>query len=211
MQNKGFKKMLIATIIYLIVAIFIIGIIALISINLGKEKFLMATNLIDMVTIDDETPSNIKLPVLQTFEDEGTQATVLLNAPDYGQNYATLVIPSIDVNLPIYYGKTLDLLKKGVGHDNDTYFPGEGGSIILMGHNYGDFLPKLPDAQIGDEIQIQTNYGDFSYTIYDTKVVYETETDKLPINDDEEILMIYTCWPINNIGYATQRYVVYAK
>ena len=28
---------------------------------------------------------------------------------------------------------------------------------------------------------------------------------------DEEILMCYTCYPFNNIGYATQRYVVYAK
>ena len=39
----------------------------------------------------------------------------------------------------------------------------------------------------------------------------ENEVNKVPIQEEEEILMIYTCWPINNIGYATDRYVVYAK
>ena len=39
----------------------------------------------------------------------------------------------------------------------------------------------------------------------------ETEVDKLPIQRDKEILMVYTCYPFNNVGYATQRYVVYAE
>jgi sortase A len=43
------------------------------------------------------------------------------------------------------------------------------------------------------------------------QIVEETETDKLPIQKDEEKLMIYTCYPFNNIGYTTQRYVVYAN
>ena len=134
-----------------------------------------------------------------------------MNCPSYGQNYATLKIPSIDIELPIYYGSTLDLLKYGIGHEIDSYFPGEGGSIILMGHNYKQLLAKLPNTKIGDSIQIATEYGEFEYTIYHSQVVKETETNKVPIQEDGEILMIYTCWPINNIGYTTERYVVYAK
>ena len=72
-------------------------------------------------------------------------------------------------------------------------------------------MRKLPQAKIGDEIQISTNYGEFIYQIYDTQIVNEYDTDKVPITDQEEILMIYTCWPINNVGYATERYVVYSK
>lgn len=150
-----------------------------------------------------------KAPVLQTFEEE--QVTILRYGPDYGENYATLKIPSIGIELPIYYGKTMDLLKNGVGHDNSSYFPGEGGSIVMMGHNYNRLLGKLPDVKIGDSVQVVTNYGEFNYTIYNTQVVEETETNKVPIQAAQEILMIYTCWPINNIGYTTQRYVVYAK
>lgn len=43
------------------------------------------------------------------------------------------------------------------------------------------------------------------------QLIKETEVDKLPIQKDKEILRVYTCYPFNNIGYATQRYVVYAE
>ncbi len=212
MQNKYRKEVLKATIFYVIVAFLIVIVICMISIKIGKEKFLMATDLVDMITIDTEKLQEEPIPpVLENFEEETEDEnfSVLLNPPDYGVQYATLKIPSIGTDLPIYYGKTLDLLKKGIGHDNDSYFPGEGGSIVLMGHNYGKFLRKLPQAKIGDEIQISTNYGEFTYQIYDTQIVNEYDTDKVPITDKEE--MIYTCWPINNVGYATERYVVYSK
>ena len=59
----------------------------------------------------------------------------LENYPEYGTQYATIEIPKIDVNLPVYYGDTLEILKNGVGHSSGSYFPGEGGSIIYMGKN----------------------------------------------------------------------------
>jgi len=208
MQNKGIKEVIKATILWIIVAFIIIAILCAISIKFGKEKFLMATNIIDMITVDNPSQEKSE-PVLEPFsEDEGF---VLLNPPVYGQNYANLKIDSVGVELPIFYGKTIDLLKNGIGHDNESYFPGEGGSIILMGHNYSRFLSKLPDVKIGDEIKIDTNYGNYSYKVYNSQVVDENDTYKLPITQDEEILMIYTCWPINNIGYTKDRYVVYAK
>lgn len=213
MQNKHRKEGLKAAIFYLIVAFLIVIIISMISIRFGKEKFLMATDLLDIITVDSEIKEDSIPPVLENFEEETEDEnfSLLMNPPDYGTEYATLKIPSIGIDLPIYYGKTLDLLKKGIGHDNDSYFPGEGGSIVLMGHNYGRFLRKLPQAKKGDAIQIITNYGEFTYQIYDTQIVNENDTDKVPITDKEEILMIYTCWPINNVGYATERYVVYSK
>lgn len=213
MQNKDRKEGLKAAIFYLIVAFLIVIIISMISIRFGKEKFLMATDLLDIITVDSEIKEDSIPPVLENFEEETEDEnfSLLMNPPDYGTEYATLKIPSIGIDLPIYYGKTLDLLKKGIGHDNDSYFPGEGGSIVLMGHNYGRFLRKLPQAKKGDAIQIITNYGEFTYQIYDTQIVNENDTDKVPITDKEEILMIYTCWPINNVGYATERYVVYSK
>lgn len=210
MQNKNRMKILKATIFYGMVAFLIVIVICVISIRLGKEKFQMAINLVDMVTVEANGEEEQEPPVLQTFEEE-ENATILMNRPNCGSQYATLKIPSINMELPIYYGKTLDLLKNGVGHDNDSYFPGEGGSIVMMGHNYGRLLGKLPKAKVGDNIQVVTDYGEFEYTIYDTQIVKETETEKVPITDKEEVLMIYTCWPINNVGYASERYVVYAK
>ena len=135
----------------------------------------------------------------------------LENYPEYGTQYATIEIPRIDVNLPVYYGDTLQILKNGVGHSSGSYFPGEGGSIIYMGHNSKKVFRRFSELEIGDKIKVTTNYGEFNYKIYDMQLVKETQTDKLPIQKEKEILMVYTCYPFNNIGYATQRYVVYAE
>lgn len=213
MQNKRIKNGLKATIFSLIVAFLIIIFICIVSIKLGKEKFLLATDLIDVITIDEVKDEEKIAPVLQQIsqEEQENNSAILTNCPSYGENYASLKIESIGVELPIYYGKTLDLLKRGIGHDNDSYFPGEGGSVILMGHNFGRFLANLPKVKVGDQIEVTTNYGEFHYTVYDAQVVNENDVNKVPIQEEEERLMIYTCWPINNIGYATERYVVYAK
>ena len=80
--------------------------------------------------------------------------------PEYGTQYGTIEIEKIDVNLPIYFGDTLEVLKKGIGHSSGSYFPGEGGSIIYMGHNYKKMLKRLGELQIGNEIKITTSYGE---------------------------------------------------
>ena len=129
----------------------------------------------------------------------------------YGTKYARMKIDSINVDLPLYYGEGLDLLKNGIGQDSNSYFPGEGGTILCMGHNFKSFLARLPETKIGDKIQIQTSYGTFEYKIYESKIVHETDLGAAPIQNKEEILIIYTCYPINNIGHAYQRYLVYAK
>ena len=148
-----------------------------------------------------------KEPV-QTIIDENHQVK---NYPEYGTQYATISIPKIDVNLPVYYGDTLEILKKGVGHSSGSYFPGEGGSILYMGHNYARIFRRFSELQIGNEITVTTTYGEYKYKIYDMQIIHETEFDKVPIQKEKEILMVYTCYPFRNIGYADHRYVVYAE
>lgn len=140
-----------------------------------------------------------------------TNTNKIQNYPEYGTQYATIKISKIDVNLPVYFGSTLDVIKNGVGHDSSSFFPGEGGTIIYMGHNSQKVFRRFSEIEKDDEIEIETTYGNFIYKVYDMKLVNEKDLDELPIQKDEEILMCYTCYPFNNIGYATQRYVVYAK
>ena len=35
------------------------------------------------------------------------------------------------LELPIYHGDTLKILRKGVGHYAGSYFPGENGTVLL--------------------------------------------------------------------------------
>lgn len=198
---KNIFKVIKAAIISLMVAFLFVILITAIIVKVGKEKFQMATDLLQIITVDENNIQTIA-PVLE--------GDVLLNYPAYGTKYATIKIPTINVDLPVYYGSTYSILKSGIAHDESSYFPGEGGSVIMAGHNFKTFLANLPKAKIGDEIVVETTYGKFTYGITDTKIVKETATNEVPIQKDNEILMLYTCWPINNIGHASQRYVVYA-
>ena len=190
MHNKLVK--LVTAILYIALEVF-----------LGQE-INRVLGIVNTISVDTSNKSN-----KQTEYDKTSNKLKVY--PEYGTQYATIEIPKIDVILPVYFGDTLEILKRGVGHSSGSYFPGEGGSIIYMGHNSKKMFRRFSELQVDDTITVKANYGEFKYQIYDMQIVEETDTDKLPIQTDEEILMIYTCYPFNNIGYATQRYVVYAK
>ena len=80
-----------------------------------------------------------------------------------------------------------------------------------MGHNSKKVFRRFSELKKGNEITLKTTYGEYKYKIYDMQIIKETDLDKLPLQKETEILMVYTCYPLNNIGYATQRYVVYAE
>lgn len=207
MQENKIKPIIIANIYSIIIAIIIVICIAgTIKIFFGN-KIETAFILANKVSIDvDSNKENTEQGTVLNEEKK-----TLENYPEYGTQYATIEIPRVDANLPVYFGDTLEILKKGVGHSSGSYFPGEGGSILYMGHNSKKVFRRFSELQIGDEIKVTTTYGEYNYKIYDMQLIKETELEKVPIQREEEILMIYTCYPFNNVGYATQRYVVYAK
>ena len=190
-------------VIAVIIIIFILGMIKILFGTQIEKAFMLANKVsINVDSNKDNTNQETKID---------TEKKTLENYPEYGTQYATIEIPRIDANLPVYFGDTLEILKKGVGHSSGSYFPGEGGSILYMGHNSKKVFRRFSELQIGDEIKVTTTYGEYNYKIYDMQLINETELEKVPIQKDEEILMVYTCYPFNNVGYATQRYVVYAK
>ena len=202
-MHKVIKQTIKATIINIIVALFsTIIILVSIFLFLGHE-IQSVISLINKVSINTEN----KKEEITTMDEQNK----IKNYPEYGTSYATIEIPKIDVNLPVYFGDTLDVLKKGVGHSSGSYFPGEGGSIIYMGHNSKKVFRRFSGLDINDEIIVKTNYGEYKYKIYHMQIIEETELEKMPIQREKEILMIYTCYPFNNIGYTTKRYVVYAN
>ena len=204
MQNK-FIQALKATINSIIVALLITGVLLLLIYLFKGQEIGEIFSLVNKVSLTiNENQEQKETKIIE-------ENKKLENYPTYGTKYATLEIDKIGVNLPVYYGDTLEILKKGVGHSSGSYFPGEGGSIIYMGHNSKKMFRRFSELQVGNEIKVTTTYGEYKYKIYDMKLIKETEVDKLPIQKDKEILMVYTCYPFNNIGYATQRYVVYAE
>lgn len=202
LMHKRLINIIKATIIEIIVAFLLVVLsIIILEIAVGQEKE-TAITLINAMSLNKENVI-INKPVLE--------GNIIKNYPEYGSKYAKIQIPKININLDVYYGDTMEILKKGVGHSSGSYFPGEGGSIIYMGHNSKNVFRGLSKISKGDSIQITTEYGEFKYQVYDMKIVNETDLELLPIQKEKEILMLYTCYPFQNIGYTTQRYVVYAE
>ena len=193
-----------ATIIDVIVAfIIVIAIIFTTKIIFGKQ-IKKAIEVVDMISI--KTDSSV-VPEIK-FD---TEKSTITNYPEYGNRYGNVKIESLDINIPLYYGDKLSILKNGVGQSSGSYFPGEGGSIICMGHNTKALLYKLPQIKKGAIIKVETTYGTFKYKVDNTKIVNMYNVDELPIQKDEEVLMLYTCYPVNGLGHKTDRFVVYAK
>lgn len=48
----------------------------------------------------------------------------ITNYPNYGSKYGDVSFPAISLNLPLYFGDTLQILKNGgIGHSSGSYFP----------------------------------------------------------------------------------------
>ncbi|MBR2786204.1 MAG: class D sortase [Clostridia bacterium] len=203
-NNPVFWKAIEAIIIDIIVAsIGIIGIILTIRLLFGNQ----INKAIDYVnTVSLKTNSAIVKDI--KFDNETETIT---SYPEYGTRYGNIRIESLGISLPLYYGDKPNYLRYGIGQSSGSYFPGEGGSIVCLGHNNKAFLYDLPKIKDGATIEINTTYGDFTYKVYQTKIINMYDVDALEIQKEKEILMLYTCYPVETLGDKKDRFVVYAE
>ena len=197
-------KIIKATIKNIIVAFaYCLFIFSIIYFSYGK-KINTIFEVIDLVSIN--TNKKILKEVKIDLETKNLQSY-----PEYGTEYANLSIPSLNIKQPVYYGETLAILKYGVGHSSGSYFPGEGGSIVYMGHNTRNMLEDLPKIKINDRITIETPYGIYNYLVYDMKIIDATDLSSVFIQREKEVLMLYTCHKMIGFGYSPKRFIVYAN
>lgn len=170
------------------------------------SKITKAIKLINNIAIVENTSSkkkDIKINV---------EKKTLSEYPSFGDIWAKLEIPSVDIKVNVYQGDTLDILKYGVGHHSGSFFPGEGGTILIAGHNSKKDFMDLTKTSEGDEIIIKAVYGTYTYKIYKTEVKKAKQlNEELRLTQDKELLMLYTCYPVDSPGYKSNRFVVYAS
>ncbi len=125
--------------------------------------------------------------------------------PSFGMQYATLKINSINLEAPVFFGSTEDLLQQGVCQYIGSVVIGEHGNVVLDAHCNTFFL-ELESIKPGDEIIIETSYGKFTYEAKETKLFKETDNSVIaPTQDDR--LTLYTCYG-NLLGPTEDRYAV---
>lgn len=198
-KKYKFNKKAFATYVaisFLFACFFIV--VVFLGLNKSIKKY---TNIINTVAIKREKV-NSKI----TFNSVKKRLEKL---PSYGSKYGNIEIDKINLKLPLYFGDNMEILSYGIGHYAGSYFPGEGGSIVLAGHNDPGYFERILELVKGDKIILDVTYGKFEYEVDNTKIVNENDLDSFPIQDDREMLILYTCYPLG-IGHKTERFVVYA-
>lgn len=127
-----------------------------------------------------------------------------------GQSIGVLYIPRLDRSIPIIYGTDERELRKGVGFYKTTKLPGQNDQILLSGHRDTVFR-QFDKLQIGDEFHVKMETGTYIYTIFATQIVDADDRTVIQSTYPNEVLTVSTCYPFNYIGYAPDRYILYAK
>lgn len=124
-----------------------------------------------------------------------------------------IVIPSIDVDLPIYHSIDGDGMNHGVGHMPSTSLPigGDSTHSVLAGHTglpSAHIFDRLTELEVGDWFIIRVLGEDHAYRVISTEVVLPDQTDSLAIQDGRDLVTLVTCTPY---GINTHRLLIHAE
>lgn len=123
---------------------------------------------------------------------------------------ARLVVPAIDVDLPVYHGTTERTLAKGIGHLFGSQLPvgGPGTHALLTGHTgipEATLFDNLDQLEIGDAFYISVAGEHLKYEVSELDVVLPNETETLRPVVGEDLVTLITCTPY---GINTHRLLV---
>ncbi len=111
--------------------------------------------------------------------------------PSFGEQYAVLKCEAINLNVPVYWGSSMELLERGACQSTASAVIGDTGNSVIDAH-VNTFFADMHRIQPGDEVVLYTKYGIFTYKA--TEQVKFENTDKtyiLPTETDR--LTLYTC------------------
>ena len=165
-----------------------------------------------------EEYNNIFVPVEESSETEKNETenknnTVNISEiafPKYGEQFGELIIEDCQINNKLFFGDNDIALNNGVGIYNGSSIPGYGKTILVAGHN-NTYFNGLKYAQKGQKVKIRTSYGNYIYEITDVQVKNATDKTAYDLNANYENLIMYTCYPFDELGFTPQRCFVYAK
>lgn len=166
----------------------------------------------------DKNYNNIFVPVEEAesvpvvTDPTGGKAAAASNFvfPKYGDCFGQLIYEDCAINCKLFFGDDQNALKNGAGMYNGSFIPGYGGTTLVAGHNH-TFFNGLQSAEKGQEITIKTSYGNYKFKV--TGVEVKKFNDNTAYNlsvRDKCRLILYTCYPFDELGLTSKRFFVYA-
>lgn len=143
------------------------------------------------------------------------QATIPLSTfryPQYGDRYGQIRIAKVGVDEPLFFGDSTELLSYGAGQYSGSMLPGEMGTTLVGGHNITSF-GNIYYLALGDQITIETYYGNYTYQVVENRVALNTDATILNKLEDrsKDTVIFYTCYPLDALGLTDQRVFVTAE
>lgn len=129
--------------------------------------------------------------------------------PTIGEVIGKVVILKLNLAYAIIEGTDLPQLARGVGHYAESVLPGGTGYTVLAGHRDSVFR-RLGEMKEGDEIQVETADGAYSYRVTGTEIV-DQDSRSVPLDSDKRMLTLITCYPFYYVGNAPKRFILYAE
>ena len=121
-----------------------------------------------------------------------------------------LVIPSIDVRLPIYHGTSDEVLQTAAGHVASSSLPLGGASThaVLLGHRglpSARLFTDLDQLERGDYFELHVLNDVLYYKVYDIRIVEPVEMNDLRVEVGRDMVTLATCTPY---GVNTHRLLI---
>jgi sortase A len=150
----------------------------------------------DRLTRDFEEAIAATAPAREPTPARLTPTTAPPPPPAEGDPVAVMEIPAIGLTRTIVEGVGVDDLKQGPGHYPGTPLPGQAGNAAIAGHRttYGAPFYRLNELEPGDEIELQTLQGEFTYEVTRKHVVSPDQVEVLDPTEDAQ-LTLTTCEP----------------
>ena len=201
----GGKSFIILPSIFFVV-IYLLGYLAILpSYNLLSAAGLMFS---DSARDYSTEYTNIFVPVSKESNDKLPISEI--QYPKTGEQFGELIIEDCSIENKLFFGDGSVPLRNGVGVYNGSFIPGYGKTILVAGHN-NTYFNGLKNAEAGQKVTIRTSYGNYTYEITDTAVKKATDTSAYDLSADKENLIMYTCYPFDELGLTDKRFFVYAK
>ena len=147
----------------------------------------------------------------QPVDSDGKLPSSTLVYPLAGDQFGRVVIDKVEIDEPLFYGDSEDILSMGTGQYLGSMIPGDLGTTLIGGHNWPSF-GRIYYLEPGDAIVINTHYGEYTYQVSDKKIAHYTDPVIMERLGDKtkHSLILYTCYPLDAIGLTPERVFVFA-
>lgn len=191
MFNYSKRNMIIISIILSLIVLILINFI-LIKFKESQKKKDNFNSITNTNQINSGKSNNSKEKYeVENINNNGELEGIITN--QYMENSWRILIPKINLDAPILEGTSSEILRKGVGHFEET--SNWNGNVCLAAHNRGykyNYFQEIKRLEIGDTIVYLNNNDSRTYAVTWKGKIKETDLSCLK-DTKENTLTLLTC------------------